>query len=88
MIEGLFSTLKTVQGFGKLSRRGLENGRTEILEKVLAHNFYRIGILRKRCQEETRLKDIKIKKEKKTIIQSVYRVTIEPERLKPKKVAD
>ncbi len=87
MIEGLFSTLKTVQGFGKLSRRGLENGRSEILEKVLAHNFYRIGILRKRSQEEIRLKDVKIKKDKKTIIQSVYRVTIDPERLKREKVA-
>jgi hypothetical protein len=87
MIEGLFSTLKTVQGFGKLSRRGLENGRSEILEKILAHNFYRIGILRKRCQEEIRLKNIKIKKEKKTIIQSVYRIVIEPERSKREKAA-
>ena len=87
MIEGLFSTLKTVQGFGKLSRRGLENGKSEILEKILVQNFYRLGILRKRREEEIRLKNIKIKKEKKTIIQSVYRITIEPERLKVEKEA-
>ncbi len=87
MIEGLFSTLKTVQGFGKLSRRGLENGKSEMLEKVLAQNFYRIGILRKRCEEETRLKDVKRKKKKKTIIQSVYRIAIEPESRTPKKAA-
>jgi len=54
-------------GFGKLSRWGLENGKSEILEKVLAQNFYRIGILRKRREEETRLKDVKIKKEREKI---------------------
>jgi len=87
MIEGLFSTLKTVQGFGKLSRRGLENGKKELLEKVIVQNFYRIGILRKRREEEMRLKNIKIKEEKKTIIQSVYRVSIEPLRKQIEKVA-
>lgn len=80
MIEGLFSTLKTVQGFGKLSRRGLENGKSELLEKVLVHNFYRIGILRKRHEEEIRLKNIKTKKEEEVIIKSVYRITIKSKR--------
>ena len=86
MIEGLFSTLKTVQGFGKLSRRGLENGKSELLEKVLVQNFYRTGILRKRREEETRSKTIKIKKEEKVIIQSVYRVTIKPKQRKALKI--
>ena len=82
MIEGLFSTLKIVQGFGKLSRRGLENGKSELLEKVLAQNFYRIGILRKRREEEIQTKNIKIKKEEEVIIQSVYRITIKTKQRK------
>ncbi len=86
MIEGLFSTLKTVQGFGKLSRRGLENGKSELLEKVLAQNFYRIGILRKRREEEIQTKNIKIKKEEEVTIQSVYRVTIKPKQRKDLKI--
>ncbi len=55
-IEGLISTLKLVHDFGKLRRRGIENGRAEMLEKVIAQNFYRIGILRKRRREKEREK--------------------------------
>ena len=47
-VEGLISTLKLVYNFGKVCRRGIENVRAEMLEKVIAYNFYRIQLLRKR----------------------------------------
>jgi len=52
VIEGLISTLKLVHDFGKLSRRGVDNARAEMLEKVIAQNFYRTGTLRRRKREE------------------------------------
>lgn len=54
LIEGLISTLKLVHDFGKLKRRGLENGRSEMLEKIIAQNFSRLGILRHRKREKER----------------------------------
>ena len=54
LIEGLISTLKLVQEFGKSKRRGLENNRAEMLEKIIAHNFSRIGMLRHKRHEKER----------------------------------
>ncbi len=83
-IEGLFSTMKLVQDFGKLSRRGLENGHAEVLEKVIVQNFYRIGVLRKRREESEQRKEDK----RKIIIQtSSCRVEMMPRRQKEEKVA-
>ena len=50
-VEGLISTLKLVYNFGKVCRRGIEKVRAEMLEKVIAYNFYRIQLLRKRKQK-------------------------------------
>ena len=45
-VESLVFVLKAVFGFGRLRRRGLQAVRAELLAKVVAHNFYRIVLLR------------------------------------------
>lgn len=47
-IESLMFTIKYVFGFGELKRRGLENARAELLEKVLVYNFFRIILVRQK----------------------------------------
>jgi IS5 family transposase len=47
-VESLIFVLKHVFAFGRLRRRGLEAVRAELLEKVIAHNFYRLVLLRAR----------------------------------------
>lgn len=47
-VESLIFVLKHVFAFGRLRRRGLEAVRAELLEKVIAHNFYRGVLLRAR----------------------------------------
>lgn len=45
-VESMIFTLKYVFSFGELRRRGLENVKAEMLEKVIAYNFCRIIQLR------------------------------------------
>jgi len=45
-VESLVFVLKSVFGFGRLRRRGLHAVQAELLEKVIAHNFYRMVLLR------------------------------------------
>lgn len=52
VVEGLISTLKLVLDFGQLSRRGTENARAEMLEKVIVQNFRRLAALRYRKIEK------------------------------------
>lgn len=47
-VESLMFTIKYGFDFGKVMRRGIENVRAELLEKVLAYNFCRINEIRKR----------------------------------------
>ena len=47
-VESLMFTIKDGFEFGELGRRGLKAVRAELLEKVLAYNFCRIILLRKR----------------------------------------
>lgn len=54
-VESLMFTLKDGYAFGRLSRRGIDAVRSELLEKVLAYNFCRILEIRKRQAEELRL---------------------------------
>jgi len=49
-IESLIFVLKHCFEFGRLSRRGMESVRAELLEKVLAFNSYRITYLRGRAK--------------------------------------
>lgn len=49
-IESLMYTIKYGFDFGHVMRRGLENVRAELLEKVLSYNFCRIIEIRKRKQ--------------------------------------
>lgn len=53
-VESIIFTLKYVFSFGRLRRRGLENANAELLEKVIAYNFYHMVDLEKQ----------KLKKEK------------------------
>ena len=50
-VESLMFTIKYGFDFGELSRRGIEAVREELLEKVLAYNFCRSILMRKRRQE-------------------------------------
>ena len=47
-VESLMFTIKYGFGFGGVMRRGIQNVRAELLEKVLAYNFCRIIQIRKR----------------------------------------
>lgn len=53
-VESLVFVLKCVFGFGRLRRRGLEAVRAELLAKIVAHNFYRIVLLRSQAQAAAR----------------------------------
>lgn len=50
-VESLMFTIKDGFAFGELSRRGIEAVRDELLEKVLAYNFCRSILMKKRQQE-------------------------------------
>jgi IS5 family transposase len=45
-VESLMYTIKYGFDFGRVARRGLENVRAELLEKVLAYNFCRLAAFR------------------------------------------
>lgn len=47
-VESLMFTMKHGFDFGRVARRGLENVRAEMLEKVLAYNFLRMASCRQR----------------------------------------
>lgn len=47
-VEGCIFVLKNMFDFDQVRRRGLDSVRAELLEKVIAYNFWRIGFLRKR----------------------------------------
>jgi hypothetical protein len=51
-VESLMFTMKDGYDFGELGRRGLEPVREELLEKVLAYNFCRIILIRKRHKKK------------------------------------
>lgn len=46
-VESLMFTIKHGFDFGRVARRGLDNVRAEMLEKVLAYNFWRVATLRR-----------------------------------------
>jgi len=46
-VESLMFTIKNGFDFGRVARRGLENVRAELLEKVLAYNFCRLAACRR-----------------------------------------
>ena len=46
-VESLMFTIKYRFDFGRVARRGLENVRAELLEKVLAYNFCRMAGFRR-----------------------------------------
>jgi hypothetical protein len=46
-VESLMFTIKNRFDFGRVARRGLENVRAELLEKVLAYNFCRLAACRR-----------------------------------------
>ena len=50
-VESLIFVLKHCFAFGRLRRRGLEEVRAELLEKVIAYNFVRMGLVRQAQQE-------------------------------------
>lgn len=49
-VESLMFTIKHNFDFGRVMRRGIENVRAELLEKVIAYNFCRIDQLRMRLK--------------------------------------
>lgn len=49
-VESLMFCLKQGFHFSRVMRRGIENVRKELMEKVLAYNFLRIGVMGKRLQ--------------------------------------
>ena len=46
-VESLIFTIKNGFDFGRVARRGLQNVRAELLEKVLAYNFCRFALCRR-----------------------------------------
>jgi hypothetical protein len=50
-VESLMFTIKDGFDFGELSRRGIDAVKSELTEKVLAYNFCRIILMRKRQHE-------------------------------------
>ncbi len=55
-VESLMFVLKYVFGLKRFRRRGLEEVRAELLEKVIAYNFCRMGDIRKLRQKEAEAK--------------------------------
>ncbi len=55
-VESLMFALKYVFGLKRFRRRGLEEVRAELLEKVIAYNFCRMGYIRKLRQKEAEAK--------------------------------
>ena len=53
-VESLMFVLKFLFGFGRLRRRGLEAVQAELLQKAIAHNFYRMVLLRSQAQAAAR----------------------------------
>ena len=53
-VESLMYTIKEGFEFGELGRRGIDEVRDELLEKVLAYNCCRIILKKKRRSEEYR----------------------------------
>lgn len=51
-VESLMFTIKHGFDFGRVARRGLENVRAELLEKVLAYNFCRLAACREAAREQ------------------------------------
>ena len=51
-VESLMFTIKDGFAFGELGRRGIDAVGDELLEKVLAYNFCRIILMKKRRREE------------------------------------
>jgi hypothetical protein len=52
-VESLIFTLQSNHGFGRVSRRGIEAVRAELLEDALAHNFCRMAQLQAQGETET-----------------------------------
>ena len=50
-VESTIFVLKHNHGFGRVMRRGIDNVRSELLEKSIAHNFFRIISIRKARQK-------------------------------------
>lgn len=48
-VESIIFTLKYVFGFDRARRRGLTAVKEELTEKIIAHNFWRMALLRKRA---------------------------------------
>jgi len=61
-VESLMFTLKHGFDFGRVARRGLENVRAEMLEKVLAYNFCRMATCRSAATEAETVKAAKATK--------------------------
>ena len=53
-VESTIFTLKHNYDFEEVMRRGLKNVHGELLEKVIAHNFFRTIELRSAADERTR----------------------------------
>lgn len=53
-VEALVFVLKFLFGFGRLRRRGLEAVQAELLAKAVAHNFYRMVLLRTQARAAAR----------------------------------
>ena len=53
-VESIMFTLKYVFEFGRLRRRGIEEVRAELLEKVIVYNFCRAIVLRQRAKEKNK----------------------------------
>ena len=51
-VESLMFTLKHNHGFDRVMRRGIDNIRSELLEKAIAHNFFRMIKLRRVQREQ------------------------------------
>lgn len=51
-VESLMFTLKNNNDLDRVMRRGINNVRSELLEKVIAYNFDRMILIRKRQQVE------------------------------------
>ncbi len=58
-VESLMFTLKYVFGFGRMRRRGLENVRAEMTEKVIAYNIRRKLLLQKQLEHEIKSVELK-----------------------------
>jgi len=50
-VESIMFTLKYVFEFDRMRRRGIEAVRAEMLEKILAHNFWRMGFVRRQHRQ-------------------------------------